>query len=1063
MKKLLFMTVALLSLSFSYSQEGTISGTVTDSKTGIPLPGVSVYLKQNKALGVATDFDGAFKLKNVNSESIIVLSLMGYQTKEVTVGQNTVLNITMAENLTELDAVVLIGYQKVHKRDVTGAVSSVRSDDLESIPVLNVSGLIATQVTGMQSVSLTGAPAGRGAIVIRGNTSVGSNIDADLAYSNPLYVIDGVQTSLEDLAGYGVSNVDFLASLNPNDIKSIDVLKDASAAAIYGSRGANGVIIIETKGGANLDKPEFTFTTSLGIQPKPNLVPILVGAAERRAKMDMIQRWWQPNELQSGTTPMMLTDSINSAFNNNVDYQNLFYRTGITQKHNFSVRGGSEQSNYRVSLGYDKQEGAIVGTGVDRITLSTNLNFKAGKSFRNRFVTRFTYTDQDTGQGNPYQGSFNLNSSLPVSPAYLQSSLFRITDSRIQSLSGELNDKLNTDRTVNLTLSNFASVDVIKGLSLNSQLSFVYDSNKKNFYEPSTIRNEGDGFASYALYNRKNLTAETYLSLFENFGNNNHEVTAVLGNRIDYNQYETMQLAAFGFGSDAIKVINGRYTQDQISGSTDISSNAMVSYFGRFSYKYKERYQIGASFSMDGSSRFGKDVRWAKFPSVNAGWIISEEPFLEPHISNVVDFLKIRASWGINGKQFPQNFLRFGAYSLGYGGTPLGTSQMDVSSYGGVTGVIPNYNQIGNTSLSWEETEQWNIGVDLDLFNYRVSLTFDAYNKNTDKLFFDAAFPAYSGYNSAPTNIAGVVNYGWESMIHYHVFPKSNDLRLELMAGFSRNENYVSKLPNGNRDYIGSDYGYVVGRPLNLYKMFINEYILDDLSQLPVNPFTGQPLAGKSAWATIAPGFPIWSDLNGDYFLNETHDWKLTTDYSPIPDIQGSFNINLRYKKWYFQMYSQFSFGADIKNTVLNSYLDNYDRGNTPWAERGLADLSEHTFWQNPGDGAAGVDFPALYPTSAPSVGNFYRFRSNQSLWIDSGDYWKVTNASIGYTFDGTDNFMKNIGFTRLRLYASVLNPYQWQRSKKVVDASMVDAKGHTYGNGYPQGKTIFIGIDTKF
>src|SRR5690606_13439232 len=196
-----------------------------------------------------------------------------------------------------------------------------------------------TQATGIQSVNMTGAPAGRGALIIRGNTSMGGNIDADLAYSSPLYVIDGVQTSLEDLAGYGVSNIDFLASLNPNDIASIDVLKDASAAAIYGSRGANGVIIIETKKGAALDKPEFSFSTSLGMQPKPNLVPMLVGAAERRAKMDMLKKWWQPNELQSGETPIMLTDSLNPAFNNNVDYQGLFYKTGIAQQYDFSVRG----------------------------------------------------------------------------------------------------------------------------------------------------------------------------------------------------------------------------------------------------------------------------------------------------------------------------------------------------------------------------------------------------------------------------------------------------------------------------------------------------------------------------------------------------------------------------------------------------------------------------------------------------------------------------------------------------------------------------------------------------
>ncbi len=1075
MRKLLFFSIALFFTTLLQAQSSVVQGTVTDSKSGIPLPGVSVYVKQNRSIGVATDFDGNFKLSGVTPQSILVFSTLGFQTLEVTVGNNENLSVKMIEDVSELDEVVLIGYQQVRKRDITGAVASVSADDIESIPVLNVSGLIATQVPGIQSVTMSGAPAGRGALIVRGNTSVGADIDADIAYSTPLYVIDGVQTSLEDLAGYNVSNVDFLASLNPDDIQSIDVLKDASAAAIYGSRGANGVIIIETKKGRALAKPEFSFSTSIGVQPRPDLVPMYLGAAERNAKWRLINKWWAPYELQSGDTPMVLSDSLNPAFNNNVDYQDLFYKTGISQKYNFSVRGGSEETNYRFSLGYDSQDGVVKNTGIDRITFNSNINFKAGKKFKNQLITRFTFSDQATGQGNPYYGnglqySYSLNNSLPVNPAQLNSSLFYISDTRRRSLTGELDEKLNTDRSTDFTISNLATLDLVKGLSLNSQISYVYNSNKKNFYEPSIIRTEGNGFASYSLYNRSNISADTYLSYINGFKDDAHTVTAVLGNRVDYNQYETMRLAAYGFGSDAIKVINGRYTRDEISGDTDISENALVSYYGRLSYDFKKRYMLMFNFSIDGSSRFGKDVRWAKFPAISGSWTLSEEPYLENILPNAVSFLKVRGSWGINGKQFEQNYRRYGAYDLGYGGITTNnpnsaywTNLMNVSSYAGVTGVIPNYGRIGNNKLSWEETEQWNIGVDLDLFKHRLGFTFDAYNKKTDKLFFDIEFPAYSGYNFAPANIAGVLNYGWEALVRYKVFPASSDFSLELMAGFAQNKNYVSKLPNGNRDYIGGNYGYVVGRPLNIYRMFVNDYIIDDLSQLPVNPFTGEPLTGKAAWAAIRPGFPIWKDLNGDYLLNEAHDLKLATEFSPIPDIQGSFNINFKYKGWYLQAYSQFSFGADIKNTVLNQYLDAYDRTGQNWANRGLADLSAHTFWEKPGDGAAGVDFPALYPTIGSIGGPFYGFRGNQTLWLDSGDYWRVTNASVGYTFEKNENFMKNIGLTRLRLFASVLNPYQWQRSKKVVDASMVDAKGYTYGNGYPQAKTISMGIDVKF
>lgn len=1063
-KHLLFFILIFLQLQLvAQENQITISGTVIGGQTNMPLPSANV-IEKGTSNGTMTNFDGEFTITVSDQEAVVTVSFVGFTSQEFTVGNQTKFQIKLAEEPGQLDEVVLIGYQTVNRRDLTGSVSSIKSDDIEGIPVTNVASLIATQSTGVQSINLGGAPGARSNLVIRGNTSISGDLyggNQYTAFSNPLYVVDGVQTSLEDLAGYNVSNTDFLASLNPNDVESIDILKDASAAAIYGSRGANGVIIIKTKQGKALEKTEFDFSTSIGFQPKPELVSMLVGTVERREKMRMITKWWRPDALMDDRVPVMLTDSLNPAFNNNVDYQGLFYQTGISQRYNLSMRGGGEKSNYRISLGYNDDKGVVKATGFDRYTLNSSINSKVGKRFNNQFRANVSFTSNHTGQGNPDQYNYDLNSTLPVDPASLNSSLFYLSDDTKKSLTGELDDKLNTDEQLSTTFTNIAQLEVLDGLVVNSQLTFQYDSNKKNFYEPSSIRQEGDGLASYSLYTRKNLASDLYLSYSKTFGD--HNITAILGNRADYNKYEDMGLYAIGYGSDAIKVINSRYSTDEVNGYTDISANALLSYYGRFTYNYKERYILSGSFSVDGSSRFGKDVRWAKFPSLSAAWIFSEETFIEPYVSSWLDFAKLKFSWGINGKQFQENYLRFGAYSLGYGGQSYyNFNQMNVSSYGGTTGVIPNYDSIGNNKLSWEESEQWNLGFEIEMLKHRLNLTFDAYHKATDKLFFDITFPAYSGYNRAKSNVAGILNYGWESYISYQIFPRTNDLRLELSLGLSQNKNYVTQLPNGNQDYSGdvnSDYGYVVGLPINLYKMFSNDYIIDDLNQLPVNPYTGQPLIGK--WSPIRPGLPIWKDLNGDYLLNENHDFQLIRNYSPVPDIQGNFNINLQYKNWYFQAYSQFSFGADIKNTVLNKYLDNYDRSGDEWATTGLADLSKYSFWEKLGDGAAGVRFPALYPAGG-GLGPFYAFRNNQTLWLESGDYWQVTNASVGYIFK-KDSFIENLDLTRLRLYISVLNPYQWQRSKTVVDASLVDAKGHVIGNGYPQARTFSFGLDAKF
>jgi TonB-linked SusC/RagA family outer membrane protein len=1049
--------------------DSTITGKVT-GELGESLSGATIKVKgSNKT--VSTDNDGNFSIQ-ANDKDILIISFIGYTTKEITVGNQKELNVRLKAAQNELNDIVVTGYQKVRKKNVNSAVASISSKQLESIPVLSVSALIASLSTGVSTPTQSGAPGGRGSVVIRGNSNMSGSVDGT-GYSNPLYVIDGVQTSLEDLAGYNTSNTDFLASLNPNDIESIDMLKDASAAAIYGSRGANGVIIITTKKGTALDKPEFNFSVNTGFSPIPDLVPMLVGAAERNAKMAMINKWWKSQYAQGSDLPMVLSDSLNPAFNNNVDYQGMFYRTGLTQKYNLSVRGGSETSNYRLSLGYDNAEGVIQNSGFKRYTLAANLNSKVGKSFENQFRVNLTLTDNKTGQGNPDQLNFKFNTTLPTDPANLNSSLFYLSDAKRQSFEGELGEKLNTDEAIQTTISNFSRFNIIDGLTFNTQFNFVYSTEKKNFYEPSTLREEGDGLASYALYTRKNLSSDVYLSYYKTV--KDHAFTGILGTKTDYNKYEDMGLWAQGFGPDAIQVINDRYTKGEMYGYTSIESNALLSYFGRFGYRFKERYSIGASYSIDGSSRFGKDVRWAKFPAIDVGWAFSEEPFIKDNISNIINYGKLRASYGVNGKQFDANFLRYGSYRVGYGGNPssLWTNQMSVSSYGGVSGVVPNYDAIGNSKLSWENSKQWNLGVDLDLFNYRVNVVFEAYNKKTDKLFFDVLFPAYSGYNSAKANVAGVMNYGWETMVKWQVFPRANDWNLELTAGFSQNKNFVTKLPNGNKDYYGVDnngrgYGYVVGLPLNLPVLFRNEYILDNMSQLPVNPYTGEPLKGKGAWANIAPGFPIWKDYNGDYKLNDEgglSDNILDTEFKATPDIIGSFNVNLKYKGWYLQAYSQFSFGSDILNSVLQNYMQKYDSGGVygdhGWDSTGLADLSNQSFWQQPGDGAAGVRFPAMYPTT-PNLPPYYRFREGQSMWIESGDFWKISNASIGYTFDKI-SILEKLHLSRVRIYGAILNPYQWQRSKSVTDASQVDEHGYTYGNGYPQSKTISFGLDVKF
>ncbi|MGV8829359.1 MAG: SusC/RagA family TonB-linked outer membrane protein [Breznakibacter sp.] len=1030
-----------------------VTGKVTD-KTGFPLPGVNVMIKGTR-LGTITGSDGVYMLELPSEKSTLVFSFIGMKTLQIDVQGRKTVDALLEDDALALGEVVAIGYGTTHKRNTTASVTSVSSEKLSSIPVASISSLLAGQAAGVQTVISSGAPGARGAVVIRGNTAVSGQLDPNTAYSNPLYVVDGVPTTLEDLAGYDQSNTDFLASLNPEDVESIDILKDASAAAIYGSKGANGVIIINTKKG-KAGKPEFSFSSYMGITQKPQLLKTLVGSAERQKKMDLINQWWSDKD-KAFNIPIMLTDSLNPAFNNNIDYQGMFYQPGKVQSYDFNVTGGTETTNYRIGVGYFSEEGIVKATGFDRYSININLNNKYGNKFSTQTTIRFSATDTKSGQGDG-----DPRKTLPVSPNDMNSSLFYVTETQRQALSGSLTDLYNKNRNLDFSLSNLAQLFLTNHLILNSQIGLSYWNNKVDYFQPSSLRSDGLGYAKNSFSSRKNSTIETYLSYDKDF-NHIHNLNLLLGNSIDYNLYEDLYIDAAGGSGDAIKTISG-YSKESIWGSSGISSNAMLSYWARMGYRLKDRYMLDVNFRRDASSRFGEDVRWGNFPSVALGWVFSDEPWLKPLTSGWLDFAKLKFSWGINGKQFTDNFLRYNVYkNYGMG---LWSNKMDVTTYNGVVASGPDFNKIANNELGWEQSRQWNIGTEIDMFNRRLTISFDAYNKLTDQLLFDVEFPKYSGYSQAKANVAGVVNYGYEAMVSAHLFPRNNDFRWEWTLHLNRNWNYVSKLPNGNRDYTNMDagYGYTVGQPLNQYRLFLYQGVLDNVGQLPVNPYTGMPLAGKGAWAKLQAGFPMWVDLNGNYLISDERDEDLQTvaNKSANPKIQGALNTTVQYKGWVLNVNTNFVFGRDIYNKSLQSYLARYDLDGWGWDTKGLIDLSKYEFWQKPGDGIGGSDvrFPALRPVGG-SMPTYYAFRPVSTMWLEDGSYFKIQSATLGYNFDA-NSFIKSIYLKRLRVYATVYNPWQWQKSD-VVDASMVDAAGYDYGDGYPQPRKYIFGLQFKF
>ena len=1064
LKTLTFIFVLFLVLGISahvQAQQRLVRGKVTDASNGELLPGVNITVA-GTTTGTATSSSGEYTLMVPEGKITLVFSFIGYNTREVPVGMGELtVDVEMESSVVELGETVVIGYQEVHKKRVTASVVSVSSETISEIPSASLSTLLAGKAAGVQNLVRSGAPGmSGGGLLIRGNTYVSSDMDLVHGLSSPLYVIDGVPTTLEDLAGYDATHTDYLSSLNPADVESIDILKDASAAAIYGSRGANGVILIKTKRG-KAGEPIFRFNTYYGITVRPDLFSVYTGAADRQFKLNLIEnelplytQWGPYGEARARVMPLELTDSLNPAFNNNYDFQGMFYRRGIVSNTDFNVTGGTKNTNYRIGLGYYDEKGIVTGTDYKRYTFNANIRNNFSPKVLNDLTVRASFMDRMTGLGEA-----DPEKTFPLEPVSLPASYLYKSQEELDALTGKLNKVYNTNRVLETQISNLLQIDLYEGLKFNSQLGISFWQNKKNFFGPSVIHENNQSSAEATQGLRYGLSAETYATYDKDIIDN-HRLSILAGHALTYNQYEYLSLTGEDGSSDGIKTIVG-YKKENINGYSNVSLNSMLSYWLRVGYAIKERYLFDFNYRREASSRFGKDKRWGNFPAVSAGWVFSDEPFWEP-LNKWLTYAKFKASYGINGKQYPDDYLRFNEYTTADIG--LWNPNMDVKTYGGTTAITPDFTKIANTSLSWEESRQWNIGLEITGFTNRVYLTFDAYHKYTDGLVFDINFPSYSGYTSAKANLMDVVNQGWEMSVDAHLFPRNGDFTWEWIVNVAHNDNFVANLPYNGRDFLnkGKNYAYVMGYPLNVPWMY--EYIgpVQDVNDLPVNPFTGERLRNQDAYhyqdGKYVPGLALYRDVNGDYVINrwDDTDYTFLTGKTSNPKVIGGLSTVMRYKKWSMRVNSSFAFGHYIYNRTVESRLNRYsvDANYGTWLNKASYELP-FDFWKNPGDNTT---YPMMV-VGVFDVGSYYQFPQS-SLFLERGDYLKISDITLSYTFD--QPFIQKMHIGDIRVYGTVYEAFQFQKAN-VPDASMVDARGYDYGNGYPLSRKFIFGVNVKF
>lgn len=1078
----LLMSVALMSAMPSLMADAgfeaqaqqrqvAVKGTVLDD-AGEPVIGAVVTARGRKGASAIVNADGSFSI-TVPEGAVLVFNCLGYQEAEAVASPS--MSIVMPVDSQQLEETVVVGYTTENVRNISASVARVDMDKLEYNPSASITGMLAGQAAGIQTVMRSGVPGASGSgIVIRGNTSLSSSNDIT-GISNPLYIIDGIPMSLQDYAGYNVTDNDFLSSLNPQDIASIDILKDAAATAIYGSRGANGVVIITTRKGTS-GKARVTARVSAGVITRPAKLDVYVGEEERQAKLNIIdntlgvlfgdQDWFDIRDSKLGeilgfTLPSVLTDKYNPSFNNAYDYQNMFYQNGVTQNYDLAMEGGTNSNSYRVSLGYYDEKGVLVGYGLKRLNLSSNLITDINKFMHNEIVIRYSNMNRDGGLN-------DVMKAMPTSPIDLPSSLFYRSDSELKQLSGQLGDAYNKNKSNTISVGETLRITFMPSLTWDNQVSYVMDLGRRDYFVPSTARDDQKSLVN--AYSSMTSTFNYNSRLNFNKTIKSHSIVAMAGTEINTNVLNQLRAEANDGMSDYLKVLSG-YKKEDITASTDIVTTNMLSFFGLISYGYAQnRYKIEAVIRRDGSSRFGTNKKWATFPSVKVHWQFSEEPWMN-WSKSFLDFGKVRVSYGSSGEIYYDPLLQYNSLialsSMGAGLTGVYSNKMDVKTYGGQLSLISDFNKIANKDLSWSRTQEINYGLDLEFFKRRLLVTADIYSKYMSDLVYTSQLPAYTGFNQIQTNLVDMVGHGFELSLTGYIFPRESDIQWDWTLNLGNNHMYIAHLGNKGKDYInqGEHYAFIEGAPA--FQYYMAEYLgpLDKYSDLPVDPFTGEALAYKWADAGLArnlqgrifPGMPIFTDVDGDYLVDGFaggNDQKIIEGKTPEPKLTGGLSTCFRFKDLQIRVNSSFSFGNYIFNTTLQSQLSRLDDAAT-FYQYALYKYDQSKFWTEPGCGAY---YPMMY-FGYWEGGSARSFRES-SMFLEKGDYWNIDNINISYNLP--KKWMEKIKIRGINVYFTATNVAMWKASS-VLDPRMISRTGFYNGSGYPISKTFVFGTQLQF
>jgi len=1033
-----------------------VTGVVLDD-TGLPLPGVNIMVK-NTTNGTISNMDGEFVISDVKANDIIVFSFISFKTIEQGIEGRDKLFVTMEPESIGLDEVVAIGYGTTTKRDVTGAVAKVTPSDLTKSPTSNYDQALAGRVAGVQVSAADGTPGEGLNIVIRG----GNSITGD---NSPLYVVDGIP--LEDFDP---------ASISSNDIKDFDILKDASATAIYGSRGANGVIIITTKSGRTDGKTDISFNASTGVQWIPSRLEVMspyqyVNYQEEVAyakdgynpseNVKNFYKHWVDPELYHGIEGTSWQDEIFSDLPNISNLLDSDSYIATIQNYNLSLSTGNKTSTLYYSGEYLDQEGTLINTGFTKLINRLKFSHKINKNATVGGTLQYSYNDRQgiNIAGNNYTSIIkDAITFRPVEPIVSDGleggvDLTDPNDRRFNPVK-TLNNTERSRRQDVVRSDLYLNYKITSALSLRVSGNYQIDTRKETLFFGKDTREgtRGNDGINGSVTNRRYQTLSTSNTLnYNKTFNKAHKVGALAGMEVqdrayEYGKMKNSQLPTDAFGIDKLSIGTAPSIPE-----TYKSGNSLLSYFGRLNYSYKQRYLVTANFRADGSSKFTEENRWGYFPSFSAAWRVGEEGYIQN--LGVFSNLKVRGGWGLTGNN---RIGDFDAYNL------LNVSAS--SGYAFNEQYIPGAYQsnMGVPDLRWETTSQINIGIDMGFFNQRVQAVVDYYKKNTNDLLLDAEMALSTGFNRVQQNVGEVENQGLEVSINT-VNIKNSNFTWMTSFNISFNKNKTIKLNSGqdaiytNPDWASSynEYQYItqVGQPVGMiYGLeFERLYQFEDFNwDNQSQTYLLKDGVGDNGAMPVAPGSIMFKDQNGDGTINE-QDRVIIGD--PHPDHFGGLTNDFKWKNIDCQIFLQWSVGHDILNANRIEFEQPQAKTNNGLS--GMADL-----WTpyNTDTDVNTIRYQTVY--GKPPKGN-----QVDNRYIEDGTYLKLKTVSLGYTLP--QDLMSRWGFKKCRVYVSGQNLLTWTNYSGYDPDVSVGKYGALTPNldysAYPQSTIVSGGVELVF